>query len=125
MQNIKHGRREPLTCFRKIALSYWKHPTDPSTYSSLDLSMGIDNAYIPLSPYSRCPLIVGIAKPREVSIVKNGEVVVDTRVSISFTADHRYADGFHGAQMLRRFQKVFESPEHFPPVFESGARGTT
>ena len=87
--------------------------------------MGIDNAYISLSPYSRCPLIVGIGKPREVPVVRKGEVVVDNRVSISFTADHRYADGFQGAQMLRRFQKVFENPHRFSAVFESGAKGTT
>ena len=80
--------------------------------------LGIDNALVPLSPYCRCPLIVGMGRPRPMPIVKNGEVVVAECITISFTFDHRYADGVHGGLMMRRFQKIFLKPSRYAAVFE-------
>lgn len=81
--------------------------------------LGIDNALVPLSPYCRCPLIVGIGRPRPKPIVRNGAVVAAECVTISFTFDHRYADGVHGGLMMRRFQKIFLNPSRYPAVFEA------
>lgn len=81
-------------------------------------ALGIDNAFIPLSPYARCPLIIGIGKPRQAPVVRDGSVSVGTCVTITVTFDHRYADGAHGAQLLRRFEKVFRNPKAFRSVFE-------
>ncbi|MCW3061080.1 MAG: 2-oxo acid dehydrogenase acyltransferase catalytic domain protein [Capsulimonas sp.] len=80
--------------------------------------LGIENALVPLSPYCRCPLILGVGRPRPMPIVRKGEVVVAECVTISFTFDHRYADGVHGGQMMRRFQKIFLNPKRFPEVFD-------
>lgn len=79
--------------------------------------LGIDYALVPLSPYSRCPLIVGIGHERLVPLVRDGQVVPAGCVTLTFTFDHRYADGFHGAQMMRTFQKVFLNPSRYPEVF--------
>jgi pyruvate/2-oxoglutarate dehydrogenase complex dihydrolipoamide acyltransferase (E2) component len=79
--------------------------------------LGIDNALVPLSPYCRCPLIIGVGRPRPMPIVRNGEVVVAECVTISFTFDHRYADGAHGALMMRRFQKIFLNPNRYSAIF--------
>jgi pyruvate dehydrogenase E2 component (dihydrolipoamide acetyltransferase) len=81
--------------------------------------LGIDYGLVPLSPYSRCPLIVGIGHERLLPIVRQGEVVAADCVTISFTFDHRYADGVHGAQLMRLFRKIFLAPEHYPDVFAS------
>jgi pyruvate dehydrogenase E2 component (dihydrolipoamide acetyltransferase) len=81
-------------------------------------ALGIDNAFIPLSPYSRCPFIIGIGKVRKAPVVKGDQVVVGEMVSITFTADHRYVDGAHVSHMIRRFKKVFQNPESFPAIFE-------
>lgn len=86
--------------------------------------LGIDYALVPLSPYCRCPLIVGIGHERPLAIVRAGEVVAAECVAISFTFDHRYADGVHGAQMMRHFRKVFQNPEAYPEVFHTGAAPT-
>lgn len=83
--------------------------------------LGIDNALAPLSPYCRCPLIVGIGRPRLMPIVRDEAVAVAECVNISFTFDHRYADGADGALLMRRFQKIFANPARFAEVFE-GAR---
>lgn len=96
-------------------------PCDP--FGSVMLSnigaLGLENAHIPLSPYSRCPVMVGLGKPREVPVVREGEVVSGKMVRITFTFDHRHADGAQGAMILRRFQKLFENPEGFRNVFDA------
>ena len=37
MSNIELGSKQNLTTYRKIAIASWRHPRDPSTYSSMDL----------------------------------------------------------------------------------------
>jgi len=81
--------------------------------------LGIDNALVPLSPYCRCPLIIGIGRTRPMPVVKDGAVVVADCVTISFTFDHRYADGVHGGLLLRRFQKIFLKPSRYAAIFEA------
>jgi len=85
--------------------------------------LGIENALIPLSPYCRCPLMVGVGRHRPMPIVRNGEVVVAECITISFTFDHRYADGVHGGLMMRRFQKIFLKPGRYAAIFEDANSG--
>ena len=80
-------------------------------------ALGLERGLIPLSPYTRCPIIIGIGKPREAPVVRDGEVCVERVVTISLTFDHRYADGAQGALVMRRFEKIFANPEGFPDVF--------
>ena len=80
-------------------------------------ALGIDNAYVPLSPYSRCPFIICVGKPREIPVVRDGDVTVGRVVTVAMTMDHRYADGAHGAMIIRRFRKVFTRPDAYPEVF--------
>ncbi len=87
-------------------------------------ALGIENAFIPLSPYTRCPLIMGIGKVRQAPMVKEDQVVVGNRVSITFTSDHRYVDGAHVAHMIRRFKKIFADPGSFPQVFAGETKET-
>tara|TARA_R110000850_G_scaffold215818_4_gene341378 strand:+ start:2076 stop:2906 length:831 start_codon:yes stop_codon:yes gene_type:complete len=82
-------------------------------------ALGLERALIPLSPYTRCPIIIGLGKPKEEAIVRDGEVVVDRVVNISMTFDHRFADGAQGAMVMRRLQKLFANPEGFSEVFDS------
>jgi len=81
--------------------------------------LGIDNALIPLSPYCRCPFIIGIGRRRPMAVVREGAVTAAECVTISFTFDHRYADGVHGGLMIRRFQKIFLNPKRYADVFEA------
>lgn len=81
-------------------------------------SLGIENAFLPLSPYSRCPLLIAVGKPRKIPIVQNDAVAVANSLVITVTFDHRYADGSHGGPLLRRFKKIFTDPEAYRDVFE-------
>ena len=80
--------------------------------------LGIDNALVPLSPYCRCPLILGVGKARKIPVVEGEAIVARECVTISFTFDHRYADGAHGAQMMRLFQKIFTDPARYARIFD-------
>ena len=80
-------------------------------------ALGIDNAMIPLSPYSRCPLIVGVGKPRKTPVVRDGCVTAGTCMTISFTFDHRHADGAHAAVVMKRFKRIFTNPQGFLSIF--------
>lgn len=80
-------------------------------------ALGLERGLIPLSPYSRCPLIIGLGKPREEPVARDGEVRVERVMTMSMTFDHRFADGIQGAMVLRRFQKIFANPGGFPDVF--------
>ena len=80
--------------------------------------LGLENGLVPLSPYCRCPLMIGIGKPTPKAIVQDGQVVAAECVTISFTFDHRYADGAHGAQLMRLFQKIFLRPSRYTELFK-------
>ena len=85
-------------------------------------ALGLERGLIPLSPYSRCPVIIGLGKPREEPVARDGEVKVERVMTMSMTFDHRFADGIQGAMVLRRFQKSFANPSGFPDVFGMKAR---
>ncbi len=80
-------------------------------------SLGIENAFLPLSPYSRCPLLIAIGKYRKIPIVQNDKVVAANSVIITITIDHRYADGSHASIIMRRFKKIFADPFTHRSVF--------
>ncbi len=84
-------------------------------------ALGIENAFIPLSPYSRCPLLIGVGKPKKAPLVQDDKVVVGNSITITFTFDHRYADGAHGSHLIRRFKKIFMNPTKFRKIFEGEA----
>ncbi len=76
-------------------------------------AFGFKEAFIPLSPYSRCPVIVGVGQPYDAPTVRAGEIAVQKTATVSFTFDHRYADGIDGALFLRTFKKMFENPSRY------------
>lgn len=82
-------------------------------------ALGLERGLIPLSPYSRCPVIVGLGKPREAAVARDGEVRAERVVNISMTFDHRFADGAQGALVMRRLEKIFARPEAFSELFEA------
>jgi hypothetical protein len=80
--------------------------------------LGLENGLVPLSPYCRCPLMVGMGKTVKKPIVEKDQIVIAECMTISFTFDHRYADGAHGAQLMRLFQKIFQNPSRYAHLFE-------
>lgn len=94
-------------------------PKDP--FGSLMITnigtLGIDEAYVPLVPYSRVPLLIAMGAVQEVPIVKDGAITVGKVMRLNVTFDHRVLDGAHAAIMARTLQDYFAKPfELFDPL---------
>ncbi len=80
-------------------------------------SLGLEEAYVPLVPYSRVPLLVAIGAVKDVPTVKDGELAVSKQMRVFATFDHRVLDGAHAAKMAKTLKAWFEHPfEHFGPI---------
>jgi pyruvate/2-oxoglutarate dehydrogenase complex dihydrolipoamide acyltransferase (E2) component len=73
-------------------------------------SLGLEEAYVPLVPYSRVPLLLAVGKVGEEALVKEGAVVAVRTLRLFATFDHRILDGSHAAHMARRLQAIFADP---------------
>jgi pyruvate/2-oxoglutarate dehydrogenase complex dihydrolipoamide acyltransferase (E2) component len=74
-------------------------------------SLGFTQAFVPLSPYSRIPLILALGKTEKRPVVNaDGSVIAEEQVSLCFTFDHRIMDGARGAKMAKLIKKYMENP---------------
>ena len=73
-------------------------------------SLGFEEAYLPLFPFSRLPLIMGIGKPYKKWCYDGKKQILKTFMVLTFTMDHRYYDGAHFAKPIRFFKKVVADP---------------
>lgn len=80
-------------------------------------ALGLQNAFVPITPCARTPFLVSVGKPFEGVGVVDRKPAVMQRLKINATFDHRIIDGYHGAKIVRRFTKIFENPEKFAAVF--------
>ncbi len=81
-------------------------------------SLGLEEAYVPLVPYSRVPLLVATGAVRRVPVVAADDTLEIADVMRVFaTFDHRILDGRHAASMARILRRWFEDPfAHFDPI---------
>ena len=76
-------------------------------------SLGLEQAFVPLVPYSRIPMLIALGPVVEEPVVEKGEIVVGKVVRLHTTFDHRLLDGSHGAAMARALKKCFADPEKY------------
>jgi pyruvate dehydrogenase E2 component (dihydrolipoamide acetyltransferase) len=77
-------------------------------------ALGLETAYAPLVPYSRCPLILAVGALQDEAVVENGHVVPRKVMRIFATFDHRLMDGAHAAVMAKVLRQWLENPvDHF------------
>ena len=86
-----------------------KHRFGSAVVTSI-ASFGVDEAFIPLFPPARCPILIAISKIKDVPVCQDGEVVVQKQLPLTITFDHRYFDGYEGALALRYLKKCIENP---------------
>lgn len=77
--------------------------------------LGLDEAYVPPTPFARVPLYVLIGAVREEATVVEGRVEVRPLLTVTATVDHRYVDGFQAAVLARAFRRAFEDPWSLDP----------
>lgn len=76
-------------------------------------ALGLETAFAPIVPYSRCPLLFALGCVTEKPIVKNGQITIAKICRATVTFDHRLIDGVHGANMLKTFQEIIHQPEKY------------
>ena len=83
-------------------------------------SLGLEEAYVPLVPYSRVPLILALGNVNKEAVVgANDEIKVVPRMKVCATFDHRVLDGMHASRMMKVLKSWFADPyTHFGPIPE-------
>ncbi|MBL7714300.1 MAG: 2-oxo acid dehydrogenase subunit E2 [Bdellovibrionales bacterium] len=74
-------------------------------------SLGLDLAFAPLVPYSRCPMVIAVGAAQKRPVVQGDQVKVANVMRICCTFDHRLIDGVHAAKMTKFLKEFFANPE--------------
>ncbi len=87
-------------------------PKDP--FGSLMITnigtLGIDEAFVPLVPYSRVPLLIAMGAVKETPVARDGRIEIAKLMRLSVTFDHRVLDGAHAAIMGKVLTDWLEHP---------------
>ena len=82
-------------------------------------SLGLEEAYVPLVPYSRVPLLLALGAVRETPVAHDGRITSEHTMKLCATFDHRVLDGAHAAEMARILRQWIEDPfAHFDRIPE-------
>jgi pyruvate/2-oxoglutarate dehydrogenase complex dihydrolipoamide acyltransferase (E2) component len=75
-------------------------------------SLGLEEAFVPLVPYSKVPLLIAMGATRREVLPsdKDGEYRVATMLPLCATFDHRILDGAHAAKMSKVLRACFARP---------------
>ena len=73
-------------------------------------SLGLEEAYVPLVPYSRVPLLIALGKVQDEAVVIDKKVEIVSMMKIFATFDHRILDGAHAAKMSSLVKEYIENP---------------
>ncbi|NVB39749.1 2-oxo acid dehydrogenase subunit E2 [Pseudenhygromyxa sp. WMMC2535] len=71
---------------------------------------GLDEAFVPPTPFARVPVYVLIGAVRPAATVVDGALEVRNQVTITATIDHRFIDGFQGGVLAKVVKQVILEP---------------
>ncbi len=74
-------------------------------------TLGLDQAFVPLVPYSRVPLLLAVGAVKQTPIVVDGQIAIAPMFKICATFDHRFIDGIHAAKMAKSLRRHLETDE--------------
>jgi len=119
---IKH-----LTYTLNLDLSRFGLPRDPfgSVIVTNIGSLGLDEAYAPLMPYSKVPLLLAVGAVKQAAVVEDGNLAVGKILRIQATFDHRLLDGKHASKLAAVLTDWLEHPyERFDRLPDAPPRAT-
>jgi pyruvate dehydrogenase E2 component (dihydrolipoamide acetyltransferase) len=80
-------------------------------------SLGLEEAYVPLVPYSHVPLLLAVGTIQDEAVVEDGALSAGKVLRVCATFDHRVLDGMHAARMSKHLARIFADPEaHLGPL---------
>lgn len=80
---------------------------------------GLDEAFVPPTPFARVPLYILVGAVRDRAVVQGGQLAVQPQLTVTATIDHRFIDGFQGGVLAKIVREVLEDPERFDPAAPS------
>lgn len=76
-------------------------------------SLGLEEAFVPLVPYSKVPLLLAVGAVQDEPVVEDGRVIAAKVLHACATIDHRVLDGMHASHMSKTMRKIFDDPERW------------
>lgn len=76
-------------------------------------SIGLEQAFVPLVPYSRVPILLALGAVKDQPVVENGQIVPAKVMKVNATFDHRFIDGLHAAIMSKVLREHMDRPDEF------------
>ncbi|MEM7402857.1 MAG: 2-oxo acid dehydrogenase subunit E2 [Myxococcota bacterium] len=73
-------------------------------------SFGVEEAYVPPTPFAHVPVYVTITAIKQQPTVRNGQITTAQQLVLTFTIDHRFADGYELSQMMHQLKDAFANP---------------
>jgi pyruvate dehydrogenase E2 component (dihydrolipoamide acetyltransferase) len=74
-------------------------------------SFGISEAYAPLSPITRGPILVAVGKVVQKPVARDGNVVIRPMCVLCGTFDHRIMDGYMAGKLAKFVTRYLSDPE--------------
>jgi pyruvate/2-oxoglutarate dehydrogenase complex dihydrolipoamide acyltransferase (E2) component len=88
-------------------------------------SLGLEEAFVPLSPFSHLPVNLAVCPVKDSPVVENGEIKIRKTMRVNGTFDHRLFEGAQCVQFVKVVTDWMEQPyEHFGPIREAEVVGT-
>ncbi len=80
-------------------------------------ALGLEEAYVPLVPYSRVPLLLALGAIKKTPVERDGAIAIEHTMKVCATLDHRVLDGGHAAAMATTLRAWIEDPRaHFDAI---------
>lgn len=96
-----------------LNLSWLGIPRDPFGSAAITNvgSLGLTDAFVPLVPYARLPILVAVGALERKPVVREGDrIEAATILRLCATLDHRVIDGAHAAKMANVLRQCFADP---------------
>jgi pyruvate dehydrogenase E2 component (dihydrolipoamide acetyltransferase) len=71
---------------------------------------GLDEGYVPPTPFARVPVYILVGAVRERAVVKDGQCVPQQQLTITATIDHRFIDGAQLGTLAKIIREILENP---------------
>ena len=81
---------------------------------------GVDEAFVPPTPFARVPLYILVGSVRERPAVVDGQIKAQPQLTITATIDHRFIDGAQLGTLAKVVRAYLEDPYRFAPIAEPG-----
>ncbi|MGQ9863159.1 MAG: 2-oxo acid dehydrogenase subunit E2 [Bacteroidia bacterium] len=95
---------------RAPALGLEAFPFGAAIITSVGM-LGIDEGYVPPTPFARVPVYVLVGTLRDKPWVEEGTLTLHPTLTLTATLDHRFVDGYQAAVLANVVRQVLLRPE--------------